>query len=154
MKALTVRQPWAWALAMGYKPVENRTTLWKHRGMLLIHASGAPDPWPDGLEHPLVQQAIRHALAFGDPVADTVFRARGAFVGAVTVTDVHRAVENCCPPGWAEPADGKKVHMVCADAVVFKEPVPAIGALGLWDVTPEAEQQVREWLPRYPRAVE
>jgi hypothetical protein len=35
---LSVRQPWAWAIVNGYKPVENRTWATKHRGLLMIHA--------------------------------------------------------------------------------------------------------------------
>lgn len=35
---LTVRQPWAWAIAAGLKTVENRTWATTHRGPLLIHA--------------------------------------------------------------------------------------------------------------------
>ena len=38
MKALTIHQPWAWAIAQGYKDVENRTWRTNHRGGLLIHA--------------------------------------------------------------------------------------------------------------------
>jgi hypothetical protein len=40
MKALSIRQPWAWAVVNGYKPVENRTTdfVGRWRGPLLIHA--------------------------------------------------------------------------------------------------------------------
>jgi hypothetical protein len=37
MRALTVRQPWAWAIFHG-KPVENRSWATKYRGDLLIHA--------------------------------------------------------------------------------------------------------------------
>lgn len=39
MKAISIRQPWAWLIANGYKDIENRTwrTLW--RGTILIHAS-------------------------------------------------------------------------------------------------------------------
>ena len=36
--ALSVMQPWAWALAHGHKPVENRTWDTKFRGEVLIHA--------------------------------------------------------------------------------------------------------------------
>lgn len=39
MKALSVRQPWAWLLASGHKDVENRSWATPHRGDLLIHAS-------------------------------------------------------------------------------------------------------------------
>lgn len=36
--ALSVRQPWAWLIAHGYKPIENRTWPTKFRGRVLIHA--------------------------------------------------------------------------------------------------------------------
>ena len=37
--ALSVRQPWAWALLFGGKDVENRTWSTRHRGRIWIHAS-------------------------------------------------------------------------------------------------------------------
>ncbi|WP_086932215.1 ASCH domain-containing protein [Agarilytica rhodophyticola] len=41
MKALSIKQPWAWLIVNGYKDVENRS--WKYKpgftGGLLIHAS-------------------------------------------------------------------------------------------------------------------
>ena len=39
MKALSIRQPWAYLTVQGIKPVENRSWYSKHRGSLLIHAS-------------------------------------------------------------------------------------------------------------------
>ena len=39
MKALTIRQPWAWAIVAGHKPFENRSWQTAHRGPLLIHAA-------------------------------------------------------------------------------------------------------------------
>lgn len=38
MKALSIRQPWAWLIVNGHKPVENRTWPTAHRGDTLIHA--------------------------------------------------------------------------------------------------------------------
>lgn len=38
MKALVVRQPWAWAIASGQKTIENRTWPTPYRGPLLIVA--------------------------------------------------------------------------------------------------------------------
>ncbi|HZR35695.1 MAG TPA: ASCH domain-containing protein [Nevskia sp.] len=38
MKALSILQPWAWAIAQGYKDVENRRWPTKYRGWFLIHA--------------------------------------------------------------------------------------------------------------------
>jgi hypothetical protein len=39
MKALSIRQPYAWLAAHGIKDVENRNWDTKHRGLLYIHAS-------------------------------------------------------------------------------------------------------------------
>lgn len=37
MKALSIRQPWAWLIAMGYKDIENRSWSTQFRGKFLIH---------------------------------------------------------------------------------------------------------------------
>lgn len=39
MKALSIHQPWAWAIMHAGKTIENRTWRTSHRGPLLIHAS-------------------------------------------------------------------------------------------------------------------
>ncbi len=39
MKAISIRQPWAWLIANGYKDIENRTWRTVARGPTLIHAS-------------------------------------------------------------------------------------------------------------------
>ncbi|KAI3597676.1 hypothetical protein D8I24_6492 [Cupriavidus necator H850] len=39
MKALSIRQPWAWLIVNGHKDIENRSWATKHRGPVLIHAS-------------------------------------------------------------------------------------------------------------------
>lgn len=38
MKALSVKQPWAWLIVNGHKDVENRTWKTNHTGPLAIHA--------------------------------------------------------------------------------------------------------------------
>ena len=44
MKALSIKQPWAWLIASGFKPIENRN--WRYpprfRGPFLIHAGKQP----------------------------------------------------------------------------------------------------------------
>lgn len=42
MKALSIRQPWAYLIVAGIKPIENRTWLTHHRGPLAIHAGVHP----------------------------------------------------------------------------------------------------------------
>ena len=38
MKALSIKQPWAWLIVNGFKDIENRTWRTKIRGEFLIHA--------------------------------------------------------------------------------------------------------------------
>lgn len=45
MKAISIRQPWAWLIVNGFKDIENRSWDTKYRGAVLIHASKRkPDP--------------------------------------------------------------------------------------------------------------
>jgi hypothetical protein len=39
LKALSIRQPWAWLVVNGYKDIENRSWRTHYRGPLLVHAS-------------------------------------------------------------------------------------------------------------------
>ena len=39
MKALSIRQPWAWLIAAGYKDIENRRWSTKFRGRIYVHAA-------------------------------------------------------------------------------------------------------------------
>ncbi len=43
LRALTVRQPWAWAIVAGLKDIENRTWATRRRGRILIHAGRLDD---------------------------------------------------------------------------------------------------------------
>jgi hypothetical protein len=39
MKAISIRQPWAYLIVSGVKDIENRSWKTKHRGHILIHAA-------------------------------------------------------------------------------------------------------------------
>ena len=39
MKALSIRQPWAWLIVHGRKDIENRSWRTKFRGRFLVHAA-------------------------------------------------------------------------------------------------------------------
>jgi hypothetical protein len=43
MKALSIKQPWAWLIVNGYKDIENRDWATTFRGPVLIHAGKKPD---------------------------------------------------------------------------------------------------------------
>jgi hypothetical protein len=127
MKALTIRQPWAGAIAHQSKRVENRT--WKlpakHEGArILIHAGAQPD---------------RLAVVYG-PHLDVY----GAVVAVATITGCHWAEEDrLCSP-WSE---DDAYHWTLTDVIALPKPVAAKGALGFWtpddDVLAAVEGQLQ-----------
>jgi hypothetical protein len=58
VKALTVRQPWAWATIYAGKDVENRRWRTTYRGPLLIHAGKNADPDPEATSRLLWTMAV------------------------------------------------------------------------------------------------
>ena len=110
MKALTVRQPWASAIIWAGKDVENRSRPSSCRGRLWIHAG--------------LRLEAADVLPAGTPVP------RGAIIGYVTLTG---CVQGSASP-WAIPGYW---HWQLADPVALAEPIPARGALGLWQLPPE-----------------
>lgn len=156
MKALTVQQPWAWAIVHGGKDIENRTQLWKHRGPLAIHAGARISD--RGMESPLIGEALKR-LGHITPQDDLFGTASsywgaplhlGAIIGTVDLVDVHTAVVyqtrdslaalDCCESSWAETGytehGGRQrrdiVHLVLENPRPLDVPIPCRGALGLW----------------------
>jgi hypothetical protein len=86
MKALSIRQPWAWLIVNGHKDVENRTrNLGDHIGPLLIHASASSTAadYKACLIYLRSTPALCHLLAvLPAPHALRI----GGIVGQVTVT--------------------------------------------------------------------
>lgn len=135
MKALTVRQPWAWAIAKGHKPIENRGWSTTYRGLLAIHAAKR---WDDDHEEAL-KFVVRTIRAQGSPVPHTLhdelpLSGTGVVVAIVDQVDVctARLDSHLCTCGpWA--AVGQ-AHWRLANARSLAEPMPAKGRLGLFDI--------------------
>lgn len=142
MKALTIRQPWAGAVALGWKPVENRSRCFHHRGQLLIHAGTALTADFAEAERLILDQAGQAVPILGSPREPAAW-ALGAIVGVVDLVDAHRCDGSCSP--WAQPG---LVHHQLANARPLSRPIPATGRLGLWAPTPDVLAAVREVLPR------
>ena len=126
MQVLSVRQPWAWAIARGHKAVENRTWDTTYRGVLAIHASLRVDL--DSLGNPLVQAA---GWDSSDPVA-----AAGGIIAVVTLAGICGAAKaggSCGCGEWAEPA---AFHWQLSDARPLPQPVMTLGQPGLWTPGP------------------
>ena len=69
VKALSIRQPWAWLVVHGYKDVENRSWSTGFRGRVLIHAGGILDP-----EFDEIQQAVWDASGLSVPPSSEIER--------------------------------------------------------------------------------
>jgi hypothetical protein len=117
IKALSLKQPYAWALFNG-KDIENRTWRTNHRGLLLIHASVSKSKsyWIE---------AAKVCYQQGLTVPGQSFLTYGALIGAVDVVDCR----------WGEEAIGwgfaQHWHWKIENPRLFKESVPMKGGLSL-----------------------
>jgi hypothetical protein len=138
MKALTVKQPWAWAIANSAKRIENRSRPTKHRGPLAIHAGAswsreggrdervitAVEPWVFEWDLPSIRT---HGI---DPACAGFFAFRRV-IAVVDLIDCHPAAPaGCCAP-WG---DREGFHWVLGNVCALDDPIPANGRLGLWDI--------------------
>ncbi|MGW6605150.1 hypothetical protein [Streptomyces sp. NPDC055036] len=125
IRALTIRQPWAGAIAHADKRIENRTWPTSHRGAVLIHSSQAPD-----------RIAQRHA-----PVAAIMRGLQmdlGAVVAVARVAGCHEDDGECTR--WS--AAGHH-HWVLDSVTALPLPVPWKGRLQLWTPPPALLETVR-----------
>lgn len=80
MKALSIRQPWAWLIVHGGKDIENRRWPTAYRGPLLIHAA-------KGMTDAEYGSARDFAQALGVLVPAPPDLQRGGIVGQVDLAD-------------------------------------------------------------------
>lgn len=124
MKALSIRQPWAWLIIHGGKDIENRTWHTKLRGRFLVHASQG-----------MTRDEWRAASRFCDenglslpPLYSDADLQRGGIIGSVELVD---SVDTSESPWYM----GEK-------GFVLRDPrplpfVPLKGRLGFFDVPDE-----------------
>lgn len=100
--ALSIRQPWAWLIVAGHKPVENRSWPTKQRGRVFVHASSR---YRDR-EHSHYCAFIRREFGVTLPPLEEL--GIGGIIGSVTLADCVRDY----PSKWAERG---KWHFVMRD---------------------------------------
>lgn len=84
MKAISIRQPWAWLIVNGYKDIENRSWRTKYRGPVLIHASQGVK----SIEYVRASNLIHNKLlGYGIPLPPIDQLQTGGIVGIATITD-------------------------------------------------------------------
>jgi len=138
---LSVRQPWAYLIIAGLKPIENRTWRTSYRGELYIHAGKAPDwdslLWMENrkeMQEP-EKMIIRHfGLLLGVRPKKSIVTAHkeefGAIIGHVNLTGTFNQ-KLPLPPDlqkWAEPDCW---HWKVENPVSLA-PIPMRGQLGLF----------------------
>lgn len=114
MKALTLSQPWAWAIIYGGKDIENRTWRTRYRGPLAINAGMAR-----GRNITLPSCVPKPPEELG----------RGAIIGVVDLVDVVEHSQSKWfggPYGW-----------VLRSPRPLTKPIPCRGRLGVWKLSPE-----------------
>lgn len=145
MKALTIRQPWAWAIINGGKDVENRTRniAGAYRGPVAIHAGRG---WSDlGAADRNVLGAMCAADPHSAPLVEALGQVErvddafeyGAVIGVVDLVDVHAGWTEPTPCNpWAQRYDGRcgLNHLVLTNPRALPRPIPWRGQLGLWNL--------------------
>ncbi|MBM7068299.1 hypothetical protein [Actibacterium sp. 188UL27-1] len=140
--ALSVRQPWAWAIIHGGKDIENRThgsikSGQMRPGQICIHAA-------TGLTEEEYRWSVYKLQQVGvtPPRPDDLVR--GAIIGTVEVTDI---VTKSDSPWFGGPCG-----LVLRDPKGV-DPIAAPGALGYLEWAPSgAVVSPRPWMMRYDRA--
>lgn len=147
MKSLTVKQPWAFAIAHLGKQIENREWSRSWRGQIAIHAGKGWDT--RSAESPVLSKAWDRFVAdlppgncHHGPLRRESLWKSGTVIAVATLADictVQGGYTDCqCGP-WAVPF---QCHWHLTDVRPLSEPVPAKGALGLWTLPDEVEAAV------------
>lgn len=172
-RAITIRPPWAVAVAAGVKLVENRGRSTSLRGPVAIHAGAAWSPlggadlrirrwwwgedfaaWPP-LDATGMSAAFRKVLAVANLVDCHPASPAGAGVGGVVPAGTGQvdgvagtAGGVCCPPWGDRFYDGRPAwHLVLADVQRLSDSVPAVGRLHVgWKLPPAVVDAVAEQL--------
>jgi hypothetical protein len=137
VKALSIRQPWAWLIVNGYKNIENRTWPTRFRGRVLIHASkGMTRDEYDDVEDFLMFSESLNMQSIRLPSFQAL--ERGGIVGAATITGCTPSARRSSP--WH--IEGQfGFEIADAKALPFLE---CKGALGFFDVSAEVAATLRE----------
>jgi activating signal cointegrator 1 len=145
MKALSLTQPWAQLVVLGEKQFETRSWCTRYRGLLAIQASKGFPGWAKDLLN--ARQFAQSLGLFGINKSLPL----GAIVGMVELTncidasivlgrltDKEITFGNWSPERWAWQLKNPEMLL---------NPIPCKGALGLWEVPAEIEQQIYEQIP-------
>jgi hypothetical protein len=130
MKALTIKQPWVYAIFREGKDIENRTWQTSYRGWLAIHSAGQPR---------------RGAMYPGRLlVPDLSTLDYSAVCGVVRLVDI---VAKSRSKWFYQPDDGStNFGWVLADPIPFDRPIKCKGKLNLWNLPEDIAEEISHML--------
>lgn len=128
IRALSIRQPWAWAVCAGVKRTENRTWTTEHRGTIAIHASTSMQ----------VVNAFRRES--GCKLFSGDWFMAGAIIGFADIVDI----ASYGPQHESDLFAEGPYCWTMAKGRFLKEPIPLPGKLNLFKLTSEVQQRLRE----------
>ncbi len=120
-RALSIRQPWAWAILYASKRIENRPRRFHYRGPICLHASlnaSAVRYMQSCQDIQSITDSMSNPPKYHDPID------RGGIIGTANIVD---CIDHSDDPWWIGP-----FGLVLEDV----QPVPFIpvkGALGLFN---------------------
>lgn len=132
MKAITIRQPWAWAIFNCGKDIENRDWFRSIKGRVAVHAAKGmtKKEYADGVLFML--RLFGYSMTY--PTDEQLDR--GAIIGTVEIVG--------CVKQSKSPWFVGDYGFVLRDPIVLPSPIPCSGALGFWDVPAEIERQLKQ----------
>jgi hypothetical protein len=131
MKAITLRQPWAWAIINAGKDIENRDWKTHSRGRVAIHAAV-------GMTRGQYEEACEYIRGISRMIKIPAYEdlERGAIVGTVEVV--------ACVQDSDSPWFMGKYGFVLARPRRLREPIPCKGALSFWNVPQDIEARIKK----------
>ena len=132
IKAISLLQPWASLVVLGLKTIETRSWTTAYRGTLMIHASRGKSG-----------AAVAKDPVFTRHIPDFGKLPFGCIIGEVRLKDVLRMEDLGLPQeiigrltlegrAFGDYSGGRYAWLL-EEALAYEEPIPAKGALGLWD---------------------
>ena len=133
MKALSIRQPWAWLIATGQKDVENRSWKTSFRGRIYIHAGKTMDVNVPGSS--LTEDWILERLdVYRRAEYQVAKRERGAIIGEVDIVDCRFFCGDMSPRLFSKWHEVGYYGFYLANPVLYDTPIPCKGQLGFFEV--------------------
>lgn len=145
MKTLSLTQPWATLIAVGAKRIETRGWMTRYRGPIAIHAAKT---MPRDARELCFEEPFRQVLAARDLRPSDL--PRGVVIAVADLIGVvPTSINGYTPPvlkarlteverAFGDFSQGRAAWIL-ANVRTLREPIPAKGALSLWDWTPPTD---------------